>query len=308
MKPKFYDPFKGFMVIFTGMSSTTFNSRIIAGTMTWGSWGKQLSQKQMIALLENCVTAGITVFDHADIYGNYENETEFGNAFRESGIPRESVQLISKCGIQMTSGRTNAVKHYQYDTGYIIWSAEQTLKKLRTDYLDFYLLHRPSPLMEPEEIAAAIDKLKSEGKVKKFGVSNFTASQIRMLEACIPVQGNQVEFSLTQTSAMEDGTFDDCILNKRAVMSWSPLGAYFREKTAQTKRIQSVMEQLKAKYDADESQLLLAFILKHPAHVYPVVGTANTERLKASLAAKEIQLALEDWFLLLEAAKGTEVP
>ena len=308
MSPQFYDPFKGFMVIFTTMSSTTFYSRIIAGTMTWGSWGKQLSKKDMTALLHDCVDSGIKVFDHADIYGNYENETEFGAAFQESGISRETIQLISKCGIQMTQGRKNRVKHYQYDAEYIIWSVEESLRKLRTAYLDLFLLHRPSPLMVLEEIARAVETLKSKGKIKAFGVSNFSPSQIQLLEKCVPVEGNQVEFSLTHTDAMENGVFDDCMLNNRMAMAWSPLGQFFREDSKQVARIGKLMKELKRKYDADESQLLLAFAFKHPATVFPVVGTTNTDRLKASLAATTIDLEDQDWFMLLEASKGRPVP
>lgn len=296
------------MVIFTTMALPTFYSRIIAGTMTWGSWGKQLSKKEMTQLLDHCVESGIRVFDHADIYGGYENETEFGAAFQESGVARETIQLISKCGIQMIRGRANKVKHYQYDTEYIIWSAEESLRKLRTEYLDYFLLHRPSPLMVPEEIAKALEALKSQGKVKRFGVSNFSPSQIQLLETCIPVQGNQIEFSLTQTEAMENGVLDDCLTHDRTAMAWSPLGSFFREDNGQVQRIREVMNDLKVKYNADESQLLLAFICKHPAMIYPVVGTTNIARLEASLAATEIPLEDQDWFMLLEAAKGRSVP
>lgn len=296
------------MVIFTSMSLTAFYSRIIAGTMTWGNWGKQLSKKEMTHLLDYCVQSGIRVFDHADIYGKYENETEFGAAFRESGIARDTVQLISKCGIQMTQGRKNRVKHYQYDAAYIIWSAEESLRKLQTEYLDLFLLHRPSPLMVPEEVAKAVDTLKSQGKIKGFGVSNFSPSQIQLLETCIPVQGNQVEFSLTHTEPMDNGVFDDCMIHDRTAMAWSPLGQFFREDSEQAQRIREIMNDLKEKYKADESQLLLAFLCKHPANVYPVVGTTNGDRLTASLAATEMDLEDQDWFMLLEASKGRCVP
>ncbi|WP_350293260.1 aldo/keto reductase [uncultured Croceitalea sp.] len=290
------------------MQETNLYSKVIAGTMTWGSWGKQLSTTQMTDLINYCLEIGITTFDHADIYGDYENETAFGKAFVESGISRSKTQFISKCGIQMTSGRTNKVAHYQYDAAYIIWSVEQSLKKLQTDYLDVLLLHRPSPLMQPDEIAEAIQSLTTEGKVKTFGVSNFTPSQIAMVETKVPIGANQVEFSLTHDYPMYDGTFDDCIANKRMAMSWSPLGNYFRAKNKQNERIGKVLEVLKAKYNVDESQLLLAFILKHPVGIYPVVGTTTKERLKASLEAVSINLELQDWFLLLEASKGEPVP
>lgn len=136
-------------------------------------------------------------------------------------------------------------------------------------------MHRPSPLMEAEEMAEAAQQLLQSGKIKQFGVSNFTASQVAMLETAIPVEGNQVEFSLTHHNPMYDGTFDDCIANKRMAMAWSPLGTLFREDDEQVERIKEVMGPLMDKYDADESQLLLAWILKHPAKVHPVIGTTN---------------------------------
>ncbi|MGD1947021.1 MAG: aldo/keto reductase family oxidoreductase [Croceivirga sp.] len=289
------------------MSKSINYAPIIAGTMTWGSWGKQLSKSEMIDLMMFCVSEGLTTFDHADIYGAYENEKAFGAAFSESGIERDGVQLITKCGIQMTQGRENKVKHYQYDADYIVWSAEQSLKKLRTDYVDLFLLHRPSPLMHPDEVARAIEKLKASGKIRQFGVSNFSPSQIMLLEKSVGVEGNQVECSLTHTAPMEDGTFDDCLASDRMAMTWSPLGNYFRQNNQQNERISAVLDELKDKYDADDSQLLLAFLFKHPVQVYPVVGTTNKERLSNSIKAANIDLDLQDWFVLLEASKGNEV-
>jgi predicted oxidoreductase len=284
-------------------------SRIIAGTMTWGAWGKRLSKAEMVSLMNHCIEAGVTSFDHADIYGAYGNEEEFGNAFVESKIPREDIQLITKCGIQfITNARDNKVKHYEYSTDYIIWSAERSLEKLCTEYLDLFLLHRPSPLMDPEPIARAIDQLLNSGKIRAFGVSNFTPSQIAMLETAIPVQANQVECSLTSEGVMYDGTLDDCITHKRMAMAWSPLGSYFREDNVQNKRIREVLETMKSKYSATEDQLILAWLMKHPARIYPVVGTSNAGRISDSIRAADISLDLEDWFIMLKASQGHEVP
>lgn len=290
------------------MQQTRNFSRIISGTMTWGSWGNQLSKKEMIELMHHCIACGLTTFDHADIYGSYSTEGDFGVAFAQSGIQREDIQLISKCGIQMTKGRDNAINHYQYDKEYIIWSVERSLKKLGTDYLDLLLLHRPSPLMAPYEIAEAIQALMKSGKIKQFGVSNFTPSQIAMLEKAIPVSANQVEFSLTHDAPMYDGTFDDCIANNRMAMAWSPLGTFFREKDTRTKRIKKAMEPLIEKYGVNESQLLLAWLMKHPAIVYPVIGTTNKTRIEQSAKAANIALELQDWFALLVASQGHDVP
>lgn len=291
------------------MQKNTFYSKVIAGTMTWGSWGKELSKTEMGDLIHHCLEIGISTFDHADIYGDYTNEADFGAAFSESKIAREKVQLISKCGIQFDAkGRKNRVKHYEYSKNYIIWSVERSLQKLQTDYLDMLLLHRPSPLMHPEIIGEAIIALRDQGKIRDFGVSNFTPSQIALLETAIPVVGNQVEFSLTQNDVMYDGTLDDCLAHKRMAMSWSPLGIYFKEKNKTAARIKKVLEPLQEKYDASADQLLLAWILKHPSQIYPVVGTTTKSRLTIAIGALNIDLQLQDWFLLLEAAKGFEVP
>lgn len=283
-------------------------SKIIAGNMTWGSWGKNLTKQEMTKLMHYCVEEGITTFDHADIYGGYSNEEVFGKAFAESKLDRSEIQFITKCGIQLVNdSRETVVKHYGYSTKYIIWSVEESLKNLKTDYLDLFLLHRPSPLMHPEPVAEAINKLLEDGKIKSFGVSNFNSSQIALLETTIPVEGNQVEFSLTANDVMYDGSLDDCLAKKRMAMSWSPLGAYFREDNAQTKRIKEAIKPMLAKYDATADQLLLAWILKHPSGIYPVVGTTSKKRLKASMEATQIELELQDWFILLEASKGHEV-
>jgi predicted oxidoreductase len=291
------------------MKTPSKYSRIIAGTMTWGSWGKQLSKNEMISLMNHCVGQGITTFDHADIYGAYGNEEEFGKAFSESRIGRENIELISKCGIQyVCETRDNVTKHYNYASEYIIWSAERSLEKLHTEYLDLFLLHRPSPLMDPEPIARAVEHLISSGKIRSFGVSNFTPSQIEMIETAIPVSANQVECSLTSEKAMYDGTLDDCITKKRVAMAWSPLGSYFRESNERTKRIKKVMGPFKEKYQLNEDQLILAWLMKHPARIHPVVGTTNMDRLTDGMKASKINIELEDWFTLLTASQGHKVP
>ena len=290
------------------MENTSTYSRIIAGTMTWGNWGKGLSTAEMELLMNQCLEFGITTFDHADIYGDYTNEEQFGKAFAQSGISRNEIQLISKCGIQFDApGREKKVKHYEYGKDYILWSVERSLKMLQTEYLDLLLLHRPSPLMHPGEIAEAVQQLKKEGKIRQFGVSNFTPSQIALLEKEVPVDANQIEFSLTAKEVMTDGTLDDCIVNDRFAMSWSPLGAYFKETTPATKSIEGLMVSLTKKYKASEDQLLLAWILKHPSKIYPVVGTATPKRLQLAVEATKIEMELQDWFLLLEASNGHEV-
>ncbi|WP_104735210.1 aldo/keto reductase [Hanstruepera ponticola] len=284
-------------------------SKIIAGTMTWGSWGKQLSKKDMILLMHHCIENQITTFDHADIYGSYTTEADFGNAFKDSGIKRETIQLISKCGIQyLSENRNNTVKHYDYSKEYIIWSVEKSLKKLQTDYLDLLLLHRPSPLMHPETIAEAISTLKANGKIRDFGVSNFTVSQMELISKFQKIDVNQIEFSLTSNGAMHNGTLDYMITHNITPMAWSPLGSVFKEDNEQSKRIQNLLDTLISKYNTTKDQLLLAWILKHPSNIQPVIGTTNTERISQANEALDINLELEDWFKLLVESQGHKVP
>ncbi|MBT8302395.1 MAG: aldo/keto reductase [Maribacter sp.] len=291
------------------MTNITKFSKIIAGTMTWGRWGKQLQKKEFVNLMQHCFELGITTFDHADIYGGYTTEEDFGNAFTDSKIKREEVQLISKCSIQMMSdNRKSIVNHYNYTKEHIIWSAENSLKNLKTDYLDLLLLHRPSPLMDPDVVKEAVESLLKAGKIRDIGVSNYTPSQLAMLETRLPMAANQVEFSLTSNAVMYDGTLDDSIASNRLAMSWSPLGSYFKENSPKTQRIRRELEPMMDKYDATEDQLLLAWIMKHPAKLIPVVGTTTKERLTDALKARDIIMDLEDWFVLLEASLGHPVP
>ena len=284
-------------------------SRLIAGTMTWGSWGKQLSNIEMEALINFCVSNRITTFDHADIYGAYTTEAEFGKALASSSIRREDIQLISKCGIQMPcENRTAKLKHYNYSKDYIICAAENSLKHLQTDYLDLLLLHRPSPLMHAGEIAEAITILKKDGKIRDFGVSNFTPSQMDMIGLRMDIDVNQIEFSLTEHTAMYNGTLDFMHASGIKPMAWSPLGSVFKEDNEQTRRIHKQLGALMDKYNATEDQLLLAWIMKHPSQIHPVVGTTTQERLKLAVEATKINLDLEDWFFILKAAQGHEVP
>ena len=284
-------------------------SRIISGCMSWGNWGRNLSSKEMTDLMHHCIENGLTTFDHADIYGGYTTEKAFGNALAASSIKRESIQLISKCGIQLQAeSRNNKINHYCYSKEYIIWSVEESLRNFQTDYLDALLLHRPSALMHPQEVMEAIAKLAQEGKIKDFGVSNFTPSQMDLIASEVPVTINQIEFSATQHNAMHDGTLDYILQHKITPMSWAPLGVVFKEDTEQTRRIHKQLGDLMEKYNATEDQLLLAWILKHPAGIHPVVGTTNKSRLSNAIKATQIAIELEDWFLILVASQGHNVP
>lgn len=284
-------------------------SNIIAGTMTWGVWGKQLDTAQMSDLIKYCLDHGITTFDHADIYGGYTTEAEFGKALKEASVNRDDIQLISKCGIQLLAeSRNNKVKHYEQSEAYIIWSAEQSLKNLQTEYLDLLLIHRPSPLMDPDDIANAAEKLKKSGKIRELGVSNFTPSQTDLLRSRTEVKANQIQFSVTDFDSMLNGELDHMMLHGIKPMAWNPLGSVFREDTPQTQRIKQIMFGLIEKYKASADQLLLAWIMRHPSGITPVIGTTNPNRISNSAKAAEIELELEDWFAIHEASLGHEVP
>ena len=284
-------------------------SPIIAGAMNWGVWSRSFTTAEMAEMIHSCIEYGITTFDHADIYGGYTTEADFGKAFTQSGIKRENVQIISKCGIQHTIGnRNNKVKHYDYSKEYIINSAEASLKYLETDYLDILLLHRPSPLMNPDEIAEAIEKLKKEGKIRHFGVSNFTNSQTELIKSRTEVYCNQIEFSATCYEPMLDGSLDYMTLNNIKPLAWSPIGCIFKEDTEQTQRLKKLLMELVVKYEVTADVILLAWILRHPAGIIPVTGSTSPERLKNQMKATEVELELEDWFAIWTESMGNKVP
>ena len=285
-------------------------SKIIVGTMSWGVWGKNYRFSEMQRLIETTVDLGISSFDHADIYGGYTTESAFGTAFSKTKISRANVQFISKCGIQLVSPtRQNELKHYDCSKEYIISSAEASLKQLQTEYLDVLLIHRPSPLMHPHEVMQAVEQLKKEGKINHFGVSNFTPSQIELISTEVVIDVNQIEFSAVHCEALFDGRLDKMLTENITPMAWAPLGKIFsKEMTPRKKRILEQLELLTTKYNASPDQLLLAWILEHPSGIHPVIGSTNLERIKAASEAVSIPLTTQDWFKILEASQGHEVP
>jgi predicted oxidoreductase len=289
--------------------SKTVLSPIVAGTMSWGIWDKNLNQKEMENMIHICLENKITTFDHADIYGSYTTEAAFGKAFASSKILREKMQLISKCGIQLVSeNRTNTIKHYNYSKDYIIWSVENSLKNLQTDFLDVLLLHRPSPLMHADEIAEAVLKLKTEGKILDFGLSNFTSSQTELIRQKTEISYNQVQFSATHLEAMLDGSFDYMQIHNIRPMSWNPLGTVFREDIEQTRRLKRILVKLVEKYHVGSDTILLSWILRHPAKVIPIAGTVNVARIQSLMKAVDLQLEKEDWFAIWVESTGKDVP
>ena len=281
-------------------------SRIISGTMNWGTWGANYSKQEMCQLISESFDSGINSFDHADIYGGYTTEESFGDAFIDTGIKREDVFFISKCGIMYPSKKLPIkTKHYDYSEDHIIKSVNNSLEYLQTDYLDCLLLHRPSPLMDINIIANTVKGLIKSGKIKSFGVSNFTADQMDMFKGKVEILYNQINLSLTHLDHMFDGTLEYMQANNILPMAYSPLGSYFKEGS---NKIKKVVESLKDKYSCTDYQLLISWLLKHPSKVYPVIGTTKSDRIKKSMKSLKIEIELIDWFELLEASVGNRVP
>ena len=281
-------------------------SKIISGTMNWGTWGVNHSKEDMCKLISESFDSGINSFDHADIYGGYTTEESFGDAFAETGIKREDVFFISKCGIMYPSEKLPVkIKHYDYSEDHINKSVDNSLRNLKTDYLDCLLLHRPSPLMDISVIADTIKRLVKSGKIKSFGVSNFTASQMDMFKGKLDILYNQINLSLTHLDHMFDGTLEYMQANDILPLAYSPLGSYFKEENG---KIKKVVDKLKNKYGCSDYQILISWLLKHPSKIYPVIGTTKSNRIKNTLGSLKIEIDLIDWFELLEASVGKRVP
>lgn len=283
-------------------------SELIAGTMRWGVWGANHSVKEIQKLIDVCVEENITTFDHADIYGGNTTEELFGNAWKDMDLKRENLQFISKCGIVMNSDKKpSALKYYNYNKDYILNCVDESLSNLKTDYLDTLLLHRPSPLMNPEVIAEAFTVLKDVGKVKEFGVSNFSVSQFELINQYVPLVTNQIEISVNEISSFENGILDQLMSKGLRPTAWSVMGSYFSDQSDENIRIKKVIVELCDKHNAEENQILLAFILKHPSKIIPVIGTSKAETIRTLSQTLQIDLDLEDWFRILESIRGKEV-
>jgi len=283
-------------------------SKIIVGTMNWGSWGAALSTKDVAHRIESAFEMGLTSFDHADIYGDYTTEAAFGSGFKASGISRESVQFISKCGIALKNkSRDTQTNHYDYTYQYIINSVQRSLEELQTDYLDLLLLHRPSPLMDPIEIQQAVQTLLDKGYIKSFGLSNFTPSQTSIIQQKLTVSANQLEISLKANEPFFNGDLDFCLLHQITPMAWAPLGGILGNQSHPL-ILEKAFVELEKKYSLSRDTLLLAWLLKHPAGIHPVIGTTQVARYKKAISAIAIDFDIEDWFYLLAAFRGHDIP
>lgn len=280
--------------------------------MKWGAWGAHFNTAAYEAMIKNCLQLGVTTFDHADIYGDYTTEEDFGRVLKQEPSLRQQMQLITKCGIQMLSANRPQHKIKSYDTSFthITESVEQSLKNLSTDYIDCLLIHRPDPLFDAEEVAAAFEQLQKEGKVLQFGVSNFRKWQVDLIRSRFPISVNQIECSVLHLDPFGDGTLDQCQQHGLIPMAWSPLGGgnlFADDEDERNKRILAVANLLADKYNASADVLLFSWLLTHPSRIYPVTGTSKIERIKAAVDATNIKLEREDWFMMWRASTGREV-
>jgi predicted oxidoreductase len=288
-------------------------SRISLGMMRLNEW--KMDTAALVDFIQKTIELGFTTFDHADIYGSYTVEEAFGQALAKAPTLREKMEIVTKCNIKLVSENRPSHTLHAYDSSkeHIIRSAETSLKNLQTDFIDVLLIHRPDPLMDADEIAEAIEILKDAGKVDQFGVSNFNPWQFDLLQSRLsfPLVTNQVELSLLQLKALYDGTLDQCQQKRISPMAWSPFGGggLFTGNSERAERIRNELIKIGQELGgAAADQVALAWILKHPSKIVPVVGTGNLDRIKAAKAALDMNLSRDQWFRLLEASNGFEVP
>ena len=265
--------------------------------------------------------AGYTLFDHADIYCAGEAEKVFGQVLKEVAGMRGRVVIASKCGIRMAGEpKTGSPYRYDFSGDYIVRSCEASLKRLGVGTIDLYHLHRPDYLMDPEEVAGAFSRLKKSGKVREFGVSNFRPSQVAALQSACSMKlvVNQVEISLANLVRFEDGTIDQCLSAHVTPMAWSPLAGgklgdgakkiLDSQKTYRTRSVTTVLDKVARAHGASRTAIALAWLLRHPAGIIPIVGSTSPENIRAAARAAEIELPRDEWYRLLEAARGGRLP
>ncbi len=315
-----------------GPNSVTV-SRIAYGCMPLGgSWDEAPLASEATARAAKAVAAalevGIDFFDHADIYCRGKSEIVFGRALRELGVRRADVLLQSKCGIRF-AGDGGQVAPHRFDFSYehITSSVEGSLRRLDTDYLDVLLLHRPDALVEPEEVARAFDALHARGKVRYFGVSNHTPAQIELLARHVrqPLIANQLQLSLVHSELFDagiamnqgqmatgvDGLVDYCRLRDITVQAWGPLAsgrALGGEESEAARQLGEVVARLASEKRVQREAIPIAWLLRHPAGIQPVVGSTNPERIRAAAAADALQLSREEWYELYVAGRGQRLP
>lgn len=286
-------------------------SRIAQGFWRMNEWN--MTAEASLGFIEACLDLGVTTFDHADIYGDYQCETLFGNALALKPALRENMEIVTKCGILLPSSNRPDINVHRYDyrAEHILASVDRSLANLQCEYIDTLLLHRPSPLMDADEIAQAFDLLFTLGKVKHFGVSNFTTNQFDLLQSRLdaPLIINQVELSPLALQHFEDGTLDHAQRHAVTPMAWSPFagGELFSGTDEKAKRVRAILGEMAQNKNCSVDQLVVAWLLRHPSGICPVMGSGKIERLAAAVNAVSIELSDDDWFRVWIASQGHSV-
>lgn len=284
-------------------------SRFVMGYWRLMDWN--MSAQQLVSFIEEHLDLGITTVDHADIYGGYQCEAAFGEAMKLAPALRQRMEIVTKCGIATTAKAEHALGHYITDRDHIIRSAEQSLTNLATDSLDLLLIHRPDPLMDADDVAEAFLALHQSGKVRHFGVSNFTPAQFALLQSRLPftLATNQVEISPVYQPLLLDGTLDQLQQLRVRPMAWSCLGGgrLFNDEAFQPLRdeLAQVAQELNAE---TIEQVVYAWILRLPSQPLPIIGSGKIERVRSALAAEQLQMTRQQWFRIRKAALGYDVP
>jgi predicted oxidoreductase len=288
-------------------------SRLIHGHWRILDWN--MSDRELLEMTEQTLELGITSYDTADIYGNYECESRFGKALRLKKSLRKKIEIITKCGIKMLSDKhpERTVGHYDYSYDHIVASAEQSLKNLGTDYIDLLLLHRPSPFFNPEEAARAFRHLKESGKVLHFGVSNFNIQQFKTLNAFTDEQlvTNQVEISPYCIEHFENDNIEFFLRKNIKPMAWSPLagGSILHPTNDKGRRVCKEIRAVREELGVDsKDKIVYAWLLKHPANIMPVLGTGKIDRIRSAVASLDIDMSLQQWFRIFIASRGEPMP
>lgn len=287
-------------------------SRIVLGLWRMADWN--LSVQQRVAFLEQALALGVTAIDQADIYGDYRSEQLLGEAIAAAAHLRNQFQFVSKCGIKLVSAQRPAhgLQHYDTSRAHIIASAEQSLRAMRIDVLDLLLIHRPDPLMDADEVADAFHHLQQSGKVRHFGVSNFSNAHFELLASRFPIVTNQVELSLLHMDPLHDGTLDLCQRLRIAPMIWSALagGKLMRSDTdesEQVRRIRPVLDRIATEHGVTASSVALAWVLQHPSKPLVLTGSGKITAIQEAVAATSLVLSREQWFALWCASAGRQV-
>ncbi|MGP9806374.1 aldo/keto reductase [Paracoccus sp. NSM] len=283
-------------------------SRLVYGMWRIGD-DPDTSPAHVQAKIEACLAQGITTMDQADIYGGYTAEALLGDALRASPGLRDRIEIVTKCGIVAPMGRHAATscKHYDTSEAHIRASVEASLRDMATDRIDLLLIHRPDPMMDHDETGRTLDALVAEGKVRAVGVSNFRPWDVELLQSAmqVPLATNQIEISLARVAPFTDGDLAFHQRRRDPVMAWSPLGG--GSLMTGDGPVAQVMDRIAAAHGVDRAAVAVAFLLRHPARIMPVMGTNALPRIAAIADALKVSLSRTEWFQLYEAALGHEV-